>query len=72
MCVLDGSCGKVQKKLRLCIVEKRDLAARHNINRIVSRVSYMCRLIDNRGHKRTFQSDLCACETAVRLLCTEL
>ena len=26
MCVFAGSCGKVQKKLRLCIVENSDLA----------------------------------------------
>lgn len=41
MCVLDGSCGKVQKKLRLCIVEKRDLASKA-ISVQVSRPSACC------------------------------
>lgn len=36
MCVLDGSCGKVQKKLRLCIVEKSDFAVDCRVNGHVS------------------------------------
>ncbi len=45
MCVFDGSCGKVQKKLRLCIVEKSDLAVKcreHRDLRVSNSALLMC------------------------------